>query len=62
MTVCSINYPLAPEHPFPQALIAVLRAVSWMAKEEGVETLHILGDSAGGNLATMASSLLCNRT
>lgn len=38
------DYPLAPEHPYPQALDS-LEAIPWDGP------LDIIGDSAGGNLA-----------
>jgi acetyl esterase/lipase len=46
-----INYRLAPEHPFPAALIDCWRAYHWLL-QEGVPAQDIvcIGDSAGGNL------------
>jgi acetyl esterase len=54
--ILSVDYRLAPEHPFPAALDDVWSATRWAAAhsaELGVETrrLAILGESAGGNLA-----------
>lgn len=48
MSVFVLDYPLAPEHPFPAAPQAVAAAVDWLATQ-GVE-----GDSAGGALALTA--------
>lgn len=48
--VCAIDYPLAPEHPYPaqrEAGLAVYRALV----EGGHGRIAIAGESAGGNLA-----------
>ena len=54
--VLSVDYRLAPETPFPGALEDCLAAVRWAAHHRGRlggdERLVVLGDSAGGNLAT----------
>ncbi len=57
--VVSVDYPLAPEHPYPAAVLSAIAAIKWAsdrAKEWGGdrERLVVLGDSAGGNLATVA--------
>jgi acetyl esterase/lipase len=54
--VASVDYRLAPEHPFPAALDDALAAVSYIgahAAEFGIDgmRLGICGDSAGGTLA-----------
>jgi acetyl esterase len=61
--VLSVDYPLAPEHPFPAALNAVvdvIEAVPRMADEWRVDAqaLAIGGDSAGANLALAAAMAL----
>ena len=61
--IASIEYRLAPEHPFPAGLDDVLCAVRWLAAnaaELGAdpERMAIAGDSAGGNLATVAARRL----
>ncbi|VFM96920.1 MAG: Acetyl esterase/lipase [Candidatus Kentron sp. G] len=56
--VFSVDYRLAPEHPFPAALQDALAAWQWLL-EQGFnpENIIISGDSAGGglSLATMLS-------
>src|SRR2546423_4695370 len=54
----SINYRLAPPHPYPAAVDDVEAAVAWVrtpAKEYGVDPARIgaLGGSAGGHLVGM---------
>ena len=48
----SINYQLAPEHPFPAGLEDCLAAYHWLLRS-GISPAKIIvvGDSAGGNLA-----------
>lgn len=57
--VVSVGYPLAPEHPFPAAVDSAVGAVVWAAAHASAwggapERLVVLGDSAGGNIATVA--------
>lgn len=57
--VFNLDYPLAPEAPFPVGLSSVVRALAWIREREpGAESVAIAGDSAGGNLATMAAAVL----
>ncbi|KAK3261142.1 hypothetical protein CYMTET_29939 [Cymbomonas tetramitiformis] len=59
-TVYSVDYPLAPEQPFPCALVSLLQALAFLHKRYGVSRLVLLGDSAGGNLVTMAAAVVSN--
>lgn len=59
----SVEYRLAPEHPFPAAVQDCFTVLQWLqhqGNEIGADTARIcvIGDSAGGNLATVMT-LLC---
>ncbi|CAL9370987.1 Acetyl esterase [Streptomyces sp. enrichment culture] len=54
--VLSLEYRLAPEHPYPAALEDALDALHWLrgsGRDSGIdpEMIAVGGDSAGGNLA-----------
>lgn len=51
--VLTIDYRVAPEHPFPAALEDAVSAYQWLLTEKGfqAEDIIVAGDSAGGGLA-----------
>jgi monoterpene epsilon-lactone hydrolase len=53
-----VDYRLAPETPFPGAFDDCLRTYHWLVTHSGAapQTLVVLGDSAGGNLAVAVTA------
>ena len=62
--VASVEYRLAPEHPYPAAVEDTLAAVHWAADNAAQwggnpSRLALGGDSAGANLAAVAANRVC---
>ena len=63
----SLNYRLAPEHPFPAAPEDVYSALTWLASDAAVAPLGdrqrivLMGESAGANLAASAALMWRDR-
>lgn len=64
--VVSLDYPLAPAHPFPEAVEAGYDALQWLARQRrrlaGVHApLFVAGEDAGGNLAAAVAMVARDR-
>ena len=61
--IVSVDYRLAPAHPFPAGLMDCYEVLLWFqnqGSEVGADTsrISVMGDSAGGNIATVLT-LIC---
>jgi acetyl esterase/lipase len=54
LIIVSVEYSLAPEHPFPAAIIDALSAVEFILDGNPSRNIHIGGVSAGGHVALVA--------
>lgn len=64
--VASVDYRLAPEHPFPAAVHDAFAATAYLAQhgadfDGDSSRLAVAGDSAGGNLAAVVAQLARDR-
>ena len=64
--VASVEYRLAPEHPFPAPQEDCYAALEWLAGEHGnfgfsAERIIVTGESAGGGLATAVALMARDR-
>lgn len=64
--VVSLDYPLAPAHPFPEAVEAGYDALQWLARQRrrlaGAHApLYVAGEDAGGNLAAAVAMVARDR-
>ncbi|WP_428422454.1 alpha/beta hydrolase [Methylibium sp.] len=64
--VVSLDYPLAPAHPFPAAVEAGHAALTWVHRHRGrlagqSATVWVAGEEAGGNLAAAVALMARDR-
>lgn len=64
--VVSLAYPLAPAHPFPQAVEAGYAALQWLERQRRRlavtrAPLFVVGEEAGGNLAAAVAMMARDR-
>jgi acetyl esterase len=64
--VVSVAYPLAPAHPFPQAIEAGYQALAWAYRQRtklagSGARVYVAGEEAGGNLAAAVALMARDR-
>ena len=58
LVIVSVDYRLAPEHPFPAAVHDAVDAYRWLREHpDWGSTVAVAGDSAGGNLSAVVSAV-----
>jgi acetyl esterase/lipase len=65
-SVVSLRYPLAPEHPFPQAIHAAYATLLYLSRERrrfssGKAEILVAGVEAGGNIAAGVAMMVRDR-
>ncbi|BDZ56084.1 alpha/beta hydrolase [Agromyces marinus] len=55
LEVISVDYRLAPEHPFPAAVEDAIDSYHWVRENRPNSKVAVAGDSAGGNLSAVVS-------
>jgi len=61
-TVISVDYRLAPEHPYPAALEDAARVLDWsLANADDTSRVAVAGSSAGGGLAACLAQRYADR-
>ncbi|MEO8297592.1 MAG: alpha/beta hydrolase fold domain-containing protein [Burkholderiales bacterium] len=59
--VASLDYPLAPAHPFPAAVEAGYRALQGLHRQHRRSPLFVAGEDAGGNIAAAVAMMARDR-
>lgn len=65
--VASVDYPLAPAHPFPEAVDMGFAALDWLrglrGRRHGTATpVYVAGEEAGGNIAAAVALMVRDRS
>ena len=60
-SVHSFDYPLAPDHPFPQAVESAYAVLAGMQPRRRCAPLFVAGEEAGGNLAAALALMARDR-
>ncbi|CAN7298047.1 alpha/beta hydrolase fold domain-containing protein [Rhizobacter sp. LjRoot28] len=65
--VASVDYPLAPAHPFPEAVDTGFAALDWLrglrGRRHGTATpVYVAGEEAGGNIAAAVALMVRDRS